>query len=88
MINIKYFRALKRTRRFNKNQKVWIRYEYANHLEIWFKFRGKGRYVGGTIDKFCKVVGELKEIEVSDGFAKRTIGPSAEEIHAKWRNYK
>jgi hypothetical protein len=71
MTKVKYFKAQRRTNRFNENQKVWIRMEYANHLEIYFRWRGKGRYVGGTIDKFASAVGEIKEIDVDDFFAKR-----------------
>lgn len=70
-MKVKYFKAKKRTHRFRENQKVWISYEYANHLEIYHRWRGNGRYVHGTIDKFANAVGELKEIEVSDLFAKR-----------------
>ena len=68
---VKYFKSRRRTNRFNKNQKVWIEHEYANHLAIRFRWRGKGRYVSGIIDKFSSAVGELKEIEVADGFAER-----------------
>ena len=70
-MKVKYFKAVKKTNRFNKNQRVWVRSEFANHMWIWFKWRGKGRYVAGTIDKFSLCIGEIKEIEVEDAFAKR-----------------
>lgn len=74
MKNVQYFRAVKATHRFNENQKVWIRVRYANHLYIWHKWRGSGRYVAGVIDRFAKAVGELKTIEVDDDFADRIEG--------------
>ena len=70
-MKVQYFKAQKQTRRFKKNQKVWIELHCANHLYIWFKWRGRGRYVSGVVDKFAKCVGEIKEIEVNDDFAKR-----------------
>ena len=75
---VQYFKALKQTKRFNKNQKVWIRHNYANNLEIRFKWRGKGRYVNGDIDKFAPSVGEIKTIPVDIDFAKRILGISNE----------
>lgn len=76
---VKMFKAQKQTHRFNKNQKVWVTCEFANHLYIRFKFRGKNRYVDGVIDKWATgegynpVIGEggLKEIEVNESFFKR-----------------
>ena len=47
---VQYFKAAKRTHRFNENQKVWIRHTFSNHMEVWFKWRGKGRYVSGLVD--------------------------------------
>jgi len=72
---VKMFRSTRTTKRFNINQKVWVRFDYPNHLVILFKFRGKGRYVKGTIDRFAKCVGEIREIEVDDAFAARITGP-------------
>ena len=63
MAKLKYFKALKQTRRFSFNQKVWIKAEYPNHLEICFKWRGSGRMVNGVIDRFGAEVGEIKEID-------------------------
>jgi len=77
MREVQYFKAAKQTHRFNENQKVWVRCNLANHLEIWFKFRGKGRYVTGTADKFALYVGEIKTIKVDDDFADRIEGISA-----------
>ena len=70
-MKIEYFKATKKTRRFNKNQKVWISLNCANHLYINFKWRGKGRYVRGIIDKHIPTVGEIKEIEVDKIFGER-----------------
>lgn len=74
MREVKYFRAIKQTHRFNKNQKVWIRCGYGNHMHVWFKWRGKGRYVSGVIDRFAKCVGEIKKIPVDEAFANRIEG--------------
>lgn len=71
MTKVKLFRAVKRTNRFNQNQKVWISFENGNFLNIWYRYRGKGRYVRGIIDRFSPVIGEIKEIDVSDEFAER-----------------
>ena len=71
LCTVKYFKATKNTKRFNANQKVWITLECANHLYVRFKYRGKGRYVNGDVDKFAKYVGEIKSIEVSKDFASR-----------------
>ena len=77
----KMFKAKKKTSRFNENQLVWVTHDFANHAYIRFKWRGKGRYVNGVIDKWnCTkranwntVIGEdgFREIEVCDQFAKR-----------------
>ena len=72
-MEIQYFKALKRTNRFNKNQKIWISYRWANHLNIYYKFRGKGRYVRGIIDKFSPWVGEIKTIKVTESFGNQII---------------
>jgi hypothetical protein len=66
-----YFIAQEKSNRFRKGQKVWIRLNCANHLVIYHKWRGIGRYVEGTIDKFSLLVGEIKTIEVDDNFAER-----------------
>jgi hypothetical protein len=73
MIKVQYFKSTRKTHRFNENQKVWISFNYANHLSIYFRFRGKGRWVGGIIGKFHSSVGEIKTIEVEYNFAKRFI---------------
>ncbi len=72
--SVEYFRAIKNTHRFNANQKVWIRNNYANFMEIWFKWRGSGRYVTGFIDKYSPCVGEIKSIDVDHDFAMRIGG--------------
>ena len=71
MVEVQYYKARKRTRRFNSNQKVWVSYSHANHLNIYYRFRGNGRYVRGSIGRWSEPVGELKTIEVDDEFAKR-----------------
>ena len=73
MREVQYFKAVKSTNRFRENQKVWIRQDFANHLWIRFKYRGKGRYVNGTIDRLAPAVGELKTIEVDDEFGDRIL---------------
>jgi hypothetical protein len=73
-MTVQYFKATRDTHRFRANQKVWIRMAYANSLEVWFKWRGSGRYVSGTADRFAKAIGEIKEIEVSDAFGERVCG--------------
>ena len=75
MSKVEYFKAAKRTNRWNENQKVWVRHRFANHLWVWFKWRGKGRYVSGVVDRFANCVGEINEIEVDDSFARRIAGP-------------
>ena len=73
-----YFNAQKNTNRFNKNQKVWISHLFAHHMYIWFKWRGNGRYVNGIIDRYSKAVGEIKQVDVNETFAKRVWGRSNE----------
>lgn len=77
LTKVKMFRAQTRTRRFRKNQKVWVREEHGNHLSVWFRWKGSGRYVQGTIDKFHNTVGllPLKEFTVSNEFAQNIRGP-------------
>jgi len=82
---IQYFNAKKNTKRFKKGQKVWIRHRYANHLAIWSKWLGKGRYTHSMLDKWDwssksiewnEVIGEegLLEMEVREEFGKRVLG--------------
>lgn len=80
---VKMFKAKKQTKRFRKNQKVWVIHDFGNHAYIRFKWRGNGRYVNGVIDKwnwtkkanYNTVIGEngFKEIEVSDEFGNRLL---------------
>jgi hypothetical protein len=79
-MKIEMFKAKKQTGRFNENQDVWVIFNYANHLDIRFKYRGKGRYVNGVIDKWNtngtklnEVIGEIKSIDISEAFYKRLI---------------
>lgn len=71
------FRATHTTKRFNVNQRVWVRYDLGNSLKVWFKFRGSGRYVSGRVDRFATCVGEIKTVEVDDAFAARIVGEEA-----------
>lgn len=67
-MEIQYFKAQKATKRFNENQKIWVKNEHDNHLTIKFKWRGKGSWANGTIDKFAKSVGKIETIPVTDKF--------------------
>lgn len=71
MATVEYFKAARRTNRFNANQKVWIRLNSQNHLWIRFKWRGRGRWVNGIVGKNNPSVGEIRQIEVDDDFALR-----------------
>lgn len=71
MAKVQYFKSIKKTNRFNKNQKVWIRYNFANHLYLFFRWRGNGRWINGICDKLAPFVGKIKTIEVDDIFANR-----------------
>tara|TARA_R110000782_G_C14613945_1_gene392461 strand:- start:49 stop:270 length:222 start_codon:yes stop_codon:yes gene_type:complete len=72
-MKVEYFKATEKNNRFNKNQIVWIGINCANHLFIYHKFRGSGRYVSGKIDKDSPLVGELKSMEVDNEFAERIL---------------
>ena len=72
-MKVEYFKATEKNYRFNKNQIIWINTKCANHLFIYHKFRGKGRYVSGAIDKFSPLVGKIKEMCVSSDFAQRIL---------------
>lgn len=71
MKTVSYFKATKQTPRFNKNQKVWISLDMPNCMYVYYRYRGKGRYVTGMCNKDAKYIGEIKTIEVSDSFAAR-----------------
>jgi hypothetical protein len=74
MSAVQYFKAQKQTNRFRQNQRVWVRADCGNHLKLFFRWRGSGRYVSGVEDKFSPVVGEIKTIEVDESFANRING--------------
>ena len=81
LVPVQMFKAQKQSRRFRKNQKVWISNMYANHLAIRFKWRGKGRFVSGTISKFqdeAPAIGEFKTIEVARSFARMILDECTE----------
>ena len=80
-----YFKAKKSTHRFRENQKVWIQHNFGNHMMIRFKWRGSGRYVTGTIDKFATCVGEIKTIEVDEDFYNRQIVDKGRKDYLKWK---
>lgn len=75
-MNIEIFKAAKKTKRFNKNQTVFVVRNYANHLVIVHKYRGKGRYVCGYMDKWNNsgtglsscITTDIKQICVSPVF--------------------
>lgn len=68
------FKASKNTRRFRKNQRVWVRAGFANHSCIRFKYRGSGRYVNGVIDNYSKVITAFEKFEVDEEFYNRVKG--------------
>ena len=77
MTLVKMFKAQKTTSRFNLNQKVFVSHEFDSHYFIKFKWRGSGRWTTGVIRKYNNqytkqnsIIGEIKEIEVSDNFSK------------------
>ena len=71
---VQMFRAQVRTRRFRKNQKVWVRLREQNHLIIWFRWRGRGTYVRGVIERTHDAVGALQDIDVNCDFARQIHG--------------
>lgn len=68
MKEIQYFKSMKNTHRFRKDQKVWISYNCSNHLDLRFKWRGCGRWVKGRLDKYSTCLGKIKTILVEDSF--------------------
>jgi hypothetical protein len=68
---VQMFKAPKDSHRFRKGQKVWVKCMAANHMEIWFKWRGKGRYVSGIIDKQNPNVGKIMTLDVDAEFKER-----------------
>tara|TARA_Y100000310_G_C20557018_1_gene751082 strand:- start:798 stop:1061 length:264 start_codon:yes stop_codon:yes gene_type:complete len=68
MKKIKYFKAQNDTKRYRKNQKVWIINDFGNFFNVVSKFRGKGRLTNAMISKHSKIVGDVKEIEVDKEF--------------------
>lgn len=80
MKTIKYFKAQKSTKKFNKNQKVWVVLECANHLFIKSKWRGKGRMVFGYLSKwngtgksYNPIIGDkgISSMEIGEDFYNR-----------------
>jgi len=72
-MKIKMFKTTKETKRFSKNQKVFITKVDDACFHIKFKYRGKNRYVKGTIGKHHKAIGEIKEIDIDEDFYKRLM---------------
>jgi hypothetical protein len=70
-MDVQYFKAKESSNRHRKGQKVWVRLNCANHLITYHKWRGRGRYVEGTIDKSSPVVGEIRTMDVAGDFAER-----------------
>lgn len=74
MPEVEFFISQKESRRFKKGQKIWIRNNCTNYLDIWFKWRKKGRYVQGRIDKLSPCVGTIRSIEVNEKLFNRVKG--------------
>jgi len=75
MTTVHLFKAQRQTRRFRRNQKVWVGSIEQDHLRIWFRWRGKGTYVRGIIGRFDrKEVGPLIEVDVTEEFAMQMRG--------------
>ena len=79
-MKIQMFKAQYDTKKFRKNQKVWVKMDMGNYIWIRFRWRGKGRYITMSMCKWASnwngwhpVIGDngLKEIEVPDEFGKR-----------------
>jgi hypothetical protein len=69
---VKMFKAKKQTKRFRKNQIVWVLEDFAHYAIIWHQWQGKGRYVLSKIAKFNNkgwnsIIGDngFKEIAVT-----------------------
>ncbi len=80
MATVEMFKSKISSKKFRENQKVWISHNAGNFLMIYFKWRGKGRYVRQSMSKWNnnhsdwhKAIGEegLKQIEVSEEFKKK-----------------
>tara|TARA_R110002050_G_scaffold29188_2_gene75392 strand:+ start:448 stop:675 length:228 start_codon:yes stop_codon:yes gene_type:complete len=67
------FKAEYTTKRFNENQKVWIVEDYGNFCKVYYKYRGKGRYVSGILKKENKTFAIPKYIEVTEDFYNRVM---------------
>lgn len=73
-MNIRMFKMPFSNKKFNKNQKVWVRFMTgALACCVVGKFRGRGRYVEAWVNWRAKnkEAPEIKDIEVTDEFAKR-----------------
>lgn len=73
-VEVCLFRATKDSHRFTQNQKVFVAHDYGNCLDIWHRWRGKGRFVRGRIDAASPLIGVIRTIEVDAEFAKRIRG--------------
>ena len=69
------FKAQVDTKRFRKNQRVWVTEEYGNFCQVYFKYKGRGRYVHGLLNKEDKSIGccTFKEIEVTEEFYNKAM---------------
>lgn len=77
-MKVSIFKAACQTHRFRKNQKVWVREMCQNHMVVWYRFRGKNRYVEGTVDRWATCVGPVAEIDVDEAFWQRIKGEAGE----------
>ena len=64
---IESFKSPKRINRFNKGQRIWIQYKFANHSYVIYKYRNRGRWVKGIIDNIF-FEGQTQQFEVDDRF--------------------
>lgn len=70
-VSVQMFKAARDGKKIRANQKIWIVHNYANHLELRFKYRGSGRYINYRCDKQATFVSDIRVIEVSGEFARK-----------------
>ena len=82
-MNVTVFKMPFKSNHFNEKQKVWLQNLSGNKsCLVRGKFRGRGRYVSAWIswDSNQKESPSLKNIEVSDDFAKKHKLPTFEQF--------
>lgn len=77
---VKYFKVNRKTNRTRLNQKVWIRYDQGNYIDVRYRFKGNGRYINARMSKWAadlkswsSVIGPkgILTVEVDESFAKK-----------------